>query len=184
MSERDRIGTETATLGGGCFWCLEPAFDELRGVREVLPGYAGGHAPDPSYGAVCTGRTGHAEVVRVSFDPERISFRELLEVFFSVHDPTQKDRQGNDVGPQYRSIVLYESEAQRRTAEAIIGELEAEGVWTGIVTEVEPLERFWPAEDYHRDYYRKHPEQGYCQVVIRPKLKKFRERFRTLREEA
>lgn len=169
---------EIATVGGGCFWCLEPVFDELRGVHEVVVGYAGGHADRPTYEEVCTGRTGHAEVVQLAFDPEEISFREILEIFFTVHDPTQVNRQGADVGPQYRSLILYASPGQRETAGAVIRELEEEGVWRGIVTEVAPLERFWPAEDHHQAYYRKNPEQAYCRAVVAPKLKKFRQRYR------
>lgn len=175
---------ETATLAGGCFWCLEPAFEELRGVREVTVGYAGGDRPSPTYEQVCTGRTGHAEVAQVVFDPDEISYRDLLQVFFTVHDPTQLNRQGADVGTQYRSMILAHDEAQRETAESVIRELEREGVWQGIVTEVVPLVRFWPAEAYHQGYYRKHPEQGYCQAVIRPKLAKFRKRHAGLRKES
>lgn len=171
--------TETATLGGGCFWCLEAVYQELQGVERVASGYAGGHVADPTYEQVCSGRTGHAEVVQVEFDPERISFRELLEVFFVIHDPTTANRQGADVGPQYRSIILYHSPGQREDAERLIGEMEAEGAYGGspIVTELEPLDVLYPAEEHHRDYYRRHPERAYCQVVIDPKLAKFRERF-------
>ncbi|QYJ15897.1 Peptide methionine sulfoxide reductase MsrA 2 [Rubrobacter xylanophilus DSM 9941] len=169
---------ETATLGGGCFWCVEAVFDELRGVERVEPGYSGGHVENPTYEQVCTGRTGHAEVVRVWFDPRQISYRELLEVFFAVHDPTTKDRQGPDVGPQYRSVIFYHDEEQRRTAEEVISELEARGVWERpIVTEVAPLTAFYPAEDYHRDYFRRNPGQPYCQVVIAPKVAKFRKEY-------
>ena len=169
---------ETATLGGGCFWCLEPVFAALDGVETVTVGYAGGHTAEPTYREVCGGGTGHAEVVQVAFDPARISFGDLLRVFFGVHDPTTPDRQGADAGPQYRSIVLYDGEAQRRTAGAVIAELEAEGVWEDpVVTQVVPLGRFWPAEEYHQRYYEKNPGQGYCRVVIAPKLAKFRRRF-------
>lgn len=171
------MGQEVATLGGGCFWCIEAALKQLKGVEEVVSGYAGGHTEDPSYEQVCSGRTGHAEVVQVSFDPEVISYRQLLEVFFSVHDPTQLNRQGPDVGTQYRSIVLCHDERQRETAEALIRELEAEGVWEGIVTEVEPLGAFYPAEGYHQDYYTRNPYQPYCLAVISPKLKKLRQRW-------
>jgi peptide-methionine (S)-S-oxide reductase len=180
MPGKDEQGEprETATFGGGCFWCLEPAFAALDGVLETEPGYAGGHAPAPDYRSVCSGTTGHAEVVRVVFDAERITFRELLEVFFSLHDPTTPDRQGADVGPQYRSIILHESEAQREEAERMIRELDAKGVWAApIVTQVAPLERFHPAEAEHRDYYRRNSGQPYCQVVIAPKLARFRKRF-------
>ncbi len=172
------MSRETATLGGGCFWCVEAVLQRLEGVESVSPGYAGGHAESPTYQQVCTGETGHAEVARVVFDPDRISFRDLLEVFFATHDPTTPNRQGNDVGTQYRSIILYESEAQRETAESVIAELEAGDVFGGpIVTAVEPLERFWAAEDYHRDYYDRNPGQPYCRVVIAPKVAKLRTRF-------
>jgi peptide-methionine (S)-S-oxide reductase len=169
---------ERVTLGGGCFWCLEAVFERLDGVASVTSGYAGGHLPDPSYAAVCTGGTGHAEVVRVEFDPEVIGFRELLEVFFATHDPTTPDRQGADVGPQYRSIILYETDSQRATAEAMIAELEALGTFGApIVTEVEPLETFYPAEPEHREYYRRNPRQPYCRYVIAPKVAKLRSEF-------
>ncbi len=183
-SERSAARLETATLAGGCFWCLEPAFEELRGVREVSVGYAGGDTPSPTYEQVCSGTTGHAEVVRVVFDPEEISFRDLLHVFFTIHDPTQLNRQGADIGTQYRSMILTHDDAQREAAQSVIRELEREGVWEGIVTEVARLERFWPAEAYHHGYYRKHPEQGYCQAVIRPKLAKFWKRHAELRKES
>ena len=170
--------TETATLGGGCFWCLEAVFRELDGVESVRSGYAGGHVPDPSYRQVCGGGTGHAEVVQVRFDPARLSFGELLEVFFAIHDPTTPDRQGADVGPQYRSIVLHHSEAQRQTALETIRRLEAEGAYPApVVTEVKPFEAFYPAEVEHEEYYRRNPRAPYCQVVIAPKLARFRERF-------
>lgn len=171
---------EQATLGGGCFWCLEAAFDALRGVVRVDSGYAGGDVEDPTYEEVCGKRTGHAEVVQVEYDAEQIGFRDLLEVFFTIHDPTTRDRQGADVGPQYRSIILTHDDGQRAAAEAVIARLEEEGVWRGIVTEVEPLERFWPAEAYHRDYYRRNPGQGYCRAVIEPKLAKLRAKHRAL----
>lgn len=168
-------GTEEAVLGGGCFWCLEAAFQELSGVQDVESGYAGGHVDEPTYHEVCGGGTGHAEVVRVRFDPEALSFREILKVFFTVHDPTTRDRQGADVGPQYRSIILHVSPRQEAEARSVIRQLEEEGVWERpIVTEVVPLETFWPAEEEHRDYYRRHPERAYCRVVIRPKLTKLR----------
>jgi peptide-methionine (S)-S-oxide reductase len=169
---------ETATLAGGCFWCLEAVFLELRGVEKVESGYAGGAVPDPSYEQVCTGDTGHAEVVQVTFDPAIISYRDLLEIFFTIHDPTTLNRQGADVGTQYRSAVVYHSAAQQETAEAVIAELEAEKVWDApIVTQVVPLETFYPAEDYHRDYYRRNPGQGYCRAVIAPKVAKLRKIF-------
>ncbi len=170
--------TETVTLGGGCFWCLEAVFDRLKGVERVASGYAGGHVVDPSYRQVCGGRTGHAEVVRVEYDPTEIDFRTLLTVFFATHDPTTPDRQGADVGPQYRSIVLFESEAQRETAESVMAELSEDGVFGApIVTELEPLEVFYPAEPEHHDYYRRNPGQGYCRVVIDPKVAKLRKSF-------
>ncbi|MFO7893425.1 MAG: peptide-methionine (S)-S-oxide reductase MsrA [Longimicrobiales bacterium] len=171
--------TETATLGGGCFWCLEAVFERLQGVASVTSGYAGGHVPDPAYRQVCSGTTGHAEVVRVAYDPAEITFRELLRVFFATHDPTTPNRQGADVGPQYRSIILYESESQRETAEAVITELEAAGTFADpIVTEIEPLEAFYPAEEEHQDFYRNNPSYGYCRAVIDPKVAKLRREFK------
>lgn len=177
---------ETATLGGGCFWCLEAVYQELEGVDRVRSGYAGGHVPSPTYRQVCSGTTGHAEVVQVDFDPDVVSFREILEVFFTIHDPTTPDRQGADVGPQYRSIVLYGSDEQKETAEHVIEELGAEGAYGGaaIVTEVEPLETFWAAEEEHDDYYRRNSEQPYCRYVIDPKLEKFRKTFAEKRRPA
>jgi peptide-methionine (S)-S-oxide reductase len=167
-----------ATLGGGCFWCLEPIFEELEGVNEVAVGYAGGHVPNPSYRQVTTGTTGHAEVIQVAFDPVKITFRELLEVFFSIHDPTTPNRQGPDVGPQYRSIILTHDGDQRQVAEEVIRELDAGGVWDApIVTEVVPLEEFYRAEEYHQGYFRKNPDQAYCRVMIAPKVRKFRKQF-------
>ncbi|WP_199489925.1 peptide-methionine (S)-S-oxide reductase MsrA [Meiothermus sp. QL-1] len=167
---------ETATLGGGCFWCLEAVFEEVAGVTRVVPGYAGGHLPNPTYAQVCTQETGHAEVVQLTFDPGVVSYRELLEIFFAVHDPTTKDRQGADVGPQYRSIILYHSPAQRTVAEAVIREQER--FWgRPIVTELVPFEVFYPAEAYHQGYFRRNPEQPYCRYVIAPKLAKFRRQF-------
>lgn len=170
--------TRTATFGGGCFWCLEAVFDRLQGVEAVTSGYAGGHVESPSYRQVCAGTTGHAEVVRVEYDPETIDFRTLLTVFFATHDPTTPDRQGADVGPQYRSIILYESDEQRDVAERVITELEEDDVFGApVVTEVEPLEVFYPAEPEHHDYYRRNPDQGYCRVVIDPKVAKLRASF-------
>lgn len=172
---------ELATFGGGCFWCIEPAFRALRGVSKVESGYAGGHAPQPTYEAVCEGTTGHAEVVQIEFDPAVISYRDLLEVFFTLHDPTTENRQGNDVGPQYRSVVLHHSDAQRAEAERVIAELERAGVFGGrIVTELAPLDVFHVAEAYHQRYYERNPRQGYCQVVIAPKLAKFRKKHAEL----
>jgi peptide-methionine (S)-S-oxide reductase len=173
MAER-----EVATLAGGCFWCLEAVFEELRGVESVKSGYAGGSVPNPRYDDVCTGRTGHAEVVQVAFDPAEVSFRELLEVFFTIHDPTTLNRQGADRGTQYRSAIFTHSPEQEQTAREVIRDLEAEGVWDDpIVTQVEPLTQFYPAEDYHDAYYRRNQRQGYCQVVIAPKVAKFRQKY-------
>lgn len=170
--------TETATLGGGCFWCTEAVFSELRGVRSVAPGYSGGATPNPSYEAVCSGETGHAEVTQVVFDPAQLSYADLLRIFFTVHDPTTRNQQGADVGTQYRSIVLYHSDEQRRTAEAVVREIDAAKIWgRKIVTELAPFERFYPAEEYHRDYFRRNPGQSYCQFVIAPKVAKFRKQY-------
>lgn len=173
---------DTATLGGGCFWCLEAVYQEVPGVREVVSGYAGGHTEDPTYQEVCSGATGHAEVVRLRFDPQTVSYRRLLEIFFTIHDPTQLDRQGGDVGTQYRSVVFHHTPEQRRVAEELVRELEEEGIWEDpIVTRLEPIgpdgATFYRAEDHHQNYYRTHPNQGYCQAVIHPKLSKFRARY-------
>jgi len=169
---------ERATLAGGCFWCLEAVFLELKGVERVESGYAGGHLPDPTYEQVCTGATGHAEVVQVTFDPAVVTYGDLLRIFFTMHDPTTLNRQGADVGTQYRSAVFYHSPAQKADAEAAIAEIAASGAWPGkIVTEVVPLDVFYPAEEYHRDYYRQNPRQGYCQFVIAPKVAKLRKEF-------
>jgi peptide-methionine (S)-S-oxide reductase len=171
-------GSEVATLGGGCFWCLEAVYDELRGVTQVESGYAGGSVPNPSYKSVCSGTTGHAEVVQVTFDPAVISYRELLDVFFDIHDPTTLNRQGADVGTQYRSAIFYHSPEQKTIADQVIRDLEAERQWKDpIVTEVVPFEAFYVAEDYHQEYYRNNSRQPYCRVVISPKLKKFRDHF-------
>jgi peptide-methionine (S)-S-oxide reductase len=170
--------TEVTTLGGGCFWCLEAVYTELRGVERVESGYAGGHVPDPSYEAVCSGRTGHAEVVQVTFDPQVISLREILEVFFTIHDPTTLNRQGADVGTQYRSVIFYHSPEQQAVAQQVIEEVTASGIWGApIVTEVKPLTAFYGAEDYHQEYFQRHPEQMYCQFVIAPKVAKFRKQY-------
>ena len=170
--------SEQATLAGGCFWCLEAVYKELRGVGRVVSGYAGGHVENPTYRAVCEGTTGHAEVVQLTYDPREVSYRELLQVFFTIHDPTTLNRQGGDVGTQYRSAVFYHSPAQRETAEQVIAELTAAGVWDApIVTEVVPLETFYPAEDYHQDYFARNPGQGYCRMVVAPKVAKFRKHF-------
>jgi peptide-methionine (S)-S-oxide reductase len=175
---------EEAVLGGGCFWCTEAVFQRVDGVLSVEPGYAGGHVPHPTYAQVCGKQTGHAEVVRVRFDPSVLTFAEVLEIFFATHDPTTPDRQGNDVGPQYRSIVLARDEGQERVARDVIAALEAEGVFERpIVTGVERLDTFWPAEEEHRDYYRRNAAQPYCAFVIAPKLTKLRNRFaRRLKE--
>jgi peptide-methionine (S)-S-oxide reductase len=169
---------ETTTLGGGCFWCLEAAYDQLEGVEDVVSGYAGGSVPNPSYEQVCGGRTGHAEVVQVTFDDEAISFKEILEVFFSLHDPTTLNRQGADVGTQYRSAIYTHTPQQKAVAEDMIKELNSEGIWgSPIVTEVKPLDTFYAAEDYHQEYFARNPYQGYCQVVVAPKVLKFRKKF-------
>jgi len=171
-------GCETATLAGGCFWCIEAVFDRLRGVKDVIPGYAGGETSNPTYEQICTGRTGHAEVINIVFDPDGISYRDLLEVFFAVHDPTALNRQGADVGTQYRSAIFYHTPKQKETAERVIADLNQEGIWDDpIVTELAPLEDFYEAEDYHRDYFDRNPNQPYCRVTITPKLSKLRERF-------
>ncbi len=169
---------ETTTLGGGCFWCLEAVFDRLEGVTDVVSGYAGGHVTDPTYRAVCSGTTGHAEVVQVTFDTDMISFREVLDVFFTIHDPTTRNRQGNDVGTQYRSAIFYHTPAQKAVADQTIADLNRAGIWERpIVTEVTPFETFYPAEDYHQEYYENNTNQGYCRVVIAPKLAKFRKKY-------
>ncbi len=169
---------ETVTLGGGCFWCLEAVFTQLNGVEKVISGYAGGTIPSPTYAQVCTGTTGHAEVVEVLFDPSQISFREILEVFFVVHDPTTRNRQGADVGTQYRSAIFYQTEAQKTMVHKVISETNAAGRWDNpIVTEVAPLSVFYPAEAYHQGYYQNNPDQGYCRAVIAPKMAKLRKQF-------
>ena len=175
--------TETTTLGGGCFWCVEAPLERIIGVESVVSGYTGGSVEDPTYEQVCSGSTGHAEVVRVEFDPDIVSLVELLEVFFAVHDPTTRDRQGPDVGSQYRSAVFYETPDQQETAERVIEELESEA-YDGIVTEVAPLKRFYRAEEYHQDYYAKNPNQPYCSAQIPPKLKKVKKRFPELLADA
>ena len=166
---------EVATLGGGCFWCLEAVFEQLQGVEKVVSGYAGGFVERPTYEQVCGETTGHAEVVQVTFDPSVLSYRDLLEVFFSIHDPTTKDRQGHDVGSQYRSVVLHHSPEQKATAEQAMRDLADRKVWAApLVTELEPFTEFWPAEAYHQGYFRRNPAQGYCRVVVSPKVAKFR----------
>jgi len=172
----DGSGSEVTTLGGGCFWCLEAVFDEVQGVTDVVSGYAGGAAPNPTYEQVCSGRTGHAEVVQVRFDPKRIAYRELLELFFSIHDPTTLNRQGADAGTQYRSVIFYHDDEQKRVAEQLIRELESAKTFNKpIVTQIAPIHGFYPAEEYHQEYFKRNPYQGYCQVIIAPKMAKFRQ---------
>ena len=169
---------EIATLGGGCFWCLEAVYEEMEGVLSVESGYMGGRMEDPDYQSVCTGKTGHIEVVQVTFDSEVTSYREILEVFFAIHDPTSLDRQGNDSGTQYRSAIFYHDDQQRNTAEQLVNELDGEGIWrTPIVTEVRSASTFYEAEAYHQDYFRNNPQQPYCAFVVGPKVQKFREKF-------
>jgi peptide-methionine (S)-S-oxide reductase len=169
---------QIATLAGGCFWCLEAVFDELKGVESVESGYAGGHVPNPSYQAVCTGMTGHAEVVQLTFDPQVVSYRDLLNMYFTIHDPTTRNRQGNDVGTQYRSAIFYHTPEQKTTAEEVIKELNSQHIWDApIVTEVTPFEKFYIAEDYHQEYFANNPNQGYCRAIIAPKVAKFRKHF-------
>jgi peptide-methionine (S)-S-oxide reductase len=169
-------GTELATLGGGCFWCLDAAFRRVEGVASVVSGYAGGHRADPTYEQVCSGSTGHAEVVQVEFDPQTLPYADVLDVFWAIHDPTSLNRQGADVGTQYRSIILYHDDGQKRIAESSRDAVRQ--LWSRpVVTEIVPLDVFYPAEEYHQDYYARNPEQGYCQVVINPKLAKLRQRF-------
>lgn len=175
---RSHDGNRLATLAGGCFWCLEAVYNELRGVESVVSGYAGGHDLSPTYEAVCSGTTGHAEVVQIAYDPDMVSFQELLEVFFTIHDPTTLNRQGNDVGTQYRSAVYYHDEEQRLIAEEVIEEMTVAEVWDDpIVTEVTALDTFFEAEEYHQRYFEKNPFQPYCFVVVRPKISKFRKKF-------
>jgi peptide-methionine (S)-S-oxide reductase len=169
---------QTATLAGGCFWCLEAVYDEIKGVHSVESGYAGGHVENPSYRAVCNGDTGHAEVVQIHFDPNVISYRDLLNVFFAIHDPTTLNRQGADVGTQYRSAIFYHDEEQKRIAEELIRELNAQQIWDRpIVTQVEKLDKFYMAEDYHQEYFARNPYQPYCMAVVAPKVSKFRKHF-------
>lgn len=169
---------ETATLGGGCFWCLEAVYDKLRGVERVVSGYAGGRVVNPSYEQVCSGTTGHAEVTQITFDPRAISYKELLEVFFTIHDPTTPNRQGHDVGTQYRSIIFTHGPDQRAIAEQTIADLAGQGLWNApVVTEIEPLGDFYPAEEYHQDYFAQNPQQPYCRAVVAPKVAKARKQF-------
>jgi peptide-methionine (S)-S-oxide reductase len=170
------MASETATLGGGCFWCLEAVYQELKGVQKVESGYTGGHVPNPTYEQVCEGTTGHAEVVKVTFDPDVVTYREVLEIFFTIHDPTTPNRQGNDVGTQYRSAIYYQSPEQQDTAKHVMAEMA--NVWDApIVTELGPAEAYYKAEDYHQNYFRQHPLQGYCAFVVAPKVAKFRKTF-------
>lgn len=169
---------DKATLGGGCFWCLDAVYRDLRGVSTVVSGYAGGHVAAPTYEAVCGKKTGHAEVIEVSFDPAVVSYADLLRVFFTIHDPTTKDRQGADVGPQYRSVIFFHGPEQEATARAVMAEIEQAGIWGAkLVTELLPAPQFWPAEDEHQDYFRLNPWSGYCSAVIAPKVSKFRKLF-------
>ncbi len=178
MGSENTGRAETATLGGGCFWCLDAVYRGLRGVSRVVSGYAGGHVPNPTYEQVCGKGTGHAEVVQVEFDPAEIGFADLLRVFFTIHDPTTKDRQGADVGPQYRSVILYHSEEQKRTAEAVMAEIAGARLWNGpLVTELVPAAEFYPAEPEHQDYFARNPWSGYCRAVVAPKVQKFRKTF-------
>jgi peptide-methionine (S)-S-oxide reductase len=172
------MAEELATLGGGCFWCLEAVFKELRGVSTVMSGYAAGHVANPTYQAVCQGTTGHAEVTQIKFDPDQLDYADLLRVFFAIHDPTTLNRQGNDVGTQYRSIILTHSDAQKATAEAVMKEIADAKIWGDkLVTTIEPLTVFYPAEEEHHDYFARNPWSGYCQVVVEPKVRKFRKQF-------
>jgi len=169
---------EVATLGGGCFWCMEAVFSELRGVEKVESGYSGGALADPTYEQVSTGKTGHAEVVQVNFNPKVISFKEILKIFFTMHDPTTLNRQGTDVGTQYRSVIFYHNDEQKVTAEQVIKEITEAKIWNApIVTQIEPFKAFYKAEDYHKDYFKEHPEQPYCKLVIAPKIAKLREHY-------
>lgn len=181
MENSQHAHLETATFAGGCFWCTETAFNRLRGVERAVSGYTGGDVPNPSYRAVCTGNTGHAEAVQITFNPEHISYRTLLEVFFSLHDPTTLNRQGNDVGTQYRSAIFYHDQAQHEAAEAIVKELnDSRAFGQPLVTEVVPATRFYPAEDEHQRYFEKAPYTPYCQVVVAPKVAKFRQHYASL----
>ncbi|HYF00742.1 MAG TPA: peptide-methionine (S)-S-oxide reductase MsrA [Planctomycetota bacterium] len=170
--------TEIATFGGGCFWCVEAVFEEVEGVLSAVSGYEGGHLENPTYEQVCAKNTGHIEVCQIKFDPAKVSYEKLLEIFFRTHDPTTKDKQGNDVGPQYRSVIFTHSDAQKATADKVKKALDASGAWTSpIVTEIHPTKKFWPAEEYHQDYFKRNPNQGYCRFVIAPKMEKFKKAF-------
>lgn len=169
---------QVATLAGGCFWCIEAAFNSLQGIEKAISGYMGGHADNPTYEAVCSGETGHAEVVQITFNPELISYRDILEIFFAIHDPTQLNRQGNDIGTQYRSAIFYHDEAQKVAAQAIIDEMTADNTWPApIVTEITALDTFYSGEQYHQDYFNNNPQNQYCQAVVSPKLAKFKAKF-------
>lgn len=175
MSE---MNLETATLAAGCFWCVEAVFDDLAGVEDVVSGYSGGHKANPTYQEVCSETTGHAEVVQIRFDPEVLTFADLLRVYFTVHDPTTLNRQGNDIGSSYRSAIFYHSPEQKATAEEIVKEITAEGIYDNpIVTEITAFDKFWPAEDYHQEYFANNPNQPYCAGVVAPKVAKFRQKF-------
>lgn len=172
---------ETATLGAGCFWCIEAIFDDLVGVTDVVSGYSGGHIEDPTYQQVCSETTGHAEVVSVTFDPSLISYADILRIFFTVHDPTTLNRQGNDIGTSYRSAIFYHSDDQRAAAEAVRNEISAAGIYDDpIVTEITAFEKFWPAEDYHQEYFANNPNQPYCAAVVAPKVAKFKQKYTSL----
>jgi peptide-methionine (S)-S-oxide reductase len=180
QTAQSQNGTQIATLAGGCFWCLEAVFNDLQGITRVVSGYSGGKIPRPSYHQVCTGRTGHAEVVQIHFDPQVVSYNELLHVFFTIHDPTTLNRQGGDIGTQYRSAIFYHSPEQDEIARQVIQELTTERLWPDpIVTEVVPFQEFYPAEDYHQEYFARNPQQSYCQVVVAPKVAKFRKQYLT-----
>lgn len=179
MEAQNKNSYETATFGMGCFWCTEAIFQELAGVISVVPGYAGGHIKNPTYEEVCTGNTGHTEVAQITYDPKQISFQELLEVFFKVHDPTSLNKQGNDVGYQYRSVIFYHNQKQKQIAEYFKQKLNEEKIFEKpVVTAIEPFTNFYPAEDYHKNYFRKNPNQAYCELVILPKVKKFEKIFK------
>jgi peptide-methionine (S)-S-oxide reductase len=174
----ENTNLETATLAAGCFWCVEAVFDDLRGVKDVVSGYSGGHTENPTYREVCSETTGHAEVVQIRFDPQAISFKEILQVFFTVHDPTTLNRQGNDIGSSYRSAIFYHSDEQKQAAEEVIKEITNEGIYDNpIVTEVTAFDKFYPAEDYHQEYFANNPTQPYCAAVVAPKVTKFRQKY-------
>ena len=174
----ENTNLETATLAAGCFWCVEAVFDDLKGVQDVVSGYSGGHTENPTYQQVCSETTGHAEVVQIKFDPNELSYKELLQVFFTVHDPTQLNRQGNDVGTSYRSAIFYHSDEQKRVAEEVVKEFEAEGIYDkSIVTQIASFDKFYAAEDYHQEYFANNPNQPYCAAVVAPKVAKFRQKF-------